>query len=250
MTIIDKGLRITIVTVVLNSRDLLVKTLESITNQTYPNTEFIVIDGGSTDGSLDIIKRYAEKIETLIVEPDRGIYDAMNKASDPATGDFLIFMNAGDSFFSHNSISEFVQKVLCKEAIYYGDAIYSDSTLDKYYWRGGSFTKYRLAKTNICHQTIFYPKKVYKSNFYTFQYKMFADWAYNIKLFRINSFVYLNQTIAYYDSTGLSASRRDIAFEKAQKLMILKYLGFDSILYLIFNKLRNLVLKKNKKDKI
>jgi glycosyltransferase involved in cell wall biosynthesis len=87
---------ISIITVVFNSKNLIEKTIQSIINQDYPKKELIIIDGGSKDGTLDIIKRYQNKISYFISEPDRGIYDAMNKGLKAAKGEYVIFINSGD----------------------------------------------------------------------------------------------------------------------------------------------------------
>ncbi|MCI5136399.1 MAG: glycosyltransferase [Candidatus Electrothrix sp. AW2] len=97
----DKPL-ITVITVVFNGVQRLEETILSVIGQTYDNVEYIIIDGGSTDGTLDIIRKYEHAIDYWVSEKDRGIYDAMNKGIDLTTGEWMNFMNAGDSFFSKN----------------------------------------------------------------------------------------------------------------------------------------------------
>ena len=100
--------KITIVTISYNIVTYIEKTILSVVNQTYPNIEYIVIDGGSTDGTLDVIKKYSDKITYWVSESDKGIYDAMNKGIDAATGDWINFMNAGDVFYHNNVIDEII----------------------------------------------------------------------------------------------------------------------------------------------
>ncbi len=90
--------KVSIVTVVYNDAKGLEKTIKSVINQTYKNVEFIIIDGGSTDGTVEIIKKYEDYIDYWVSEEDKGIYDAMNKGIKAATGTWINFMNAGDVF--------------------------------------------------------------------------------------------------------------------------------------------------------
>ncbi len=101
--------KITIVTVTYNCAAIIEKTLISCINQDYEDKEYIIIDGGSTDGTLDIIKKYSPNINYIISEPDKGIYDAMNKGLNIATGDWIFFLNAGDKFYSNKTLSNLFQ---------------------------------------------------------------------------------------------------------------------------------------------
>jgi glycosyltransferase involved in cell wall biosynthesis len=112
--------KITVVTVVLNARDFIEETIRSVLNQDYEDLEYVIVDGVSSDGTLDVIDCYRSQIDRLIVEEDRGIYDAMNKAAKVATGDYIIFMNAGDEFAGSSSVSELCRCLLNNETLVYG----------------------------------------------------------------------------------------------------------------------------------
>ena len=99
-------MKLSVITINFNNRDGLRKTIESVVKQTYKDFEYIIIDGGSTDGSVDVIKEYADKIDYWVSEPDKGIYNAMNKGIDVAKGEYCIFMNSGDVFFSNDVYNE------------------------------------------------------------------------------------------------------------------------------------------------
>ena len=107
---------ISVVTVSYNAVSTIEQTILSVINQTYPNVEYIIIDGGSTDGTVDIIKKYADKIAYWVSEPDKGIYDAMNKGVVVATGEWINFMNAGDIFTDSDVIDKlFHQNIIIAE---------------------------------------------------------------------------------------------------------------------------------------
>lgn len=101
---------ISVVTVSYNAVLTIEQTILSVINQTYPHIEYIIIDGGSTDGTVDIIKKYANRIAYWVSEPDKGIYDAMNKGIRTAKGEWINFMNAGDLFYSKDTLEKVFSK--------------------------------------------------------------------------------------------------------------------------------------------
>jgi glycosyltransferase involved in cell wall biosynthesis len=100
--------KITIITVSRNSEQFLPETIESIINQSYANIEYIIIDGASTDSTIDIIKHYSENIDIWISEPDTGMYDAMNKGLERATGDYILVLNSDDLLMDNDTIKNIV----------------------------------------------------------------------------------------------------------------------------------------------
>lgn len=117
--------RLSIITIVYNGAGTLEKTILSIAAQTYPHIEYIVVDGASTDGTLDIIKNHSNTIAKCICEPDKGLYDAMNKGIDQATGDYLWFINAGDEVYDAHTVSRIFEQY-AEADIYYGDTMMID----------------------------------------------------------------------------------------------------------------------------
>ena len=124
---------ISVITIVFNGAGLLEKTIRSVTGQSYPNIEYLIIDGGSTDGTTNIIRQHEQQVSYWISEPDRGIYDAMNKGLALATGDFVWFMNTGDRIYSDDTLEKIFHSGPASgdppdlALIYYGDTMIVDA---------------------------------------------------------------------------------------------------------------------------
>lgn len=114
---IDYNMKISIITINFNNRDGLKNTIESVVNQTYNDIQYIVIDGGSTDGSAEIIKEYTNRINYWVSEPDKGIYNAMNKGFDAAKGEYCLFLNSGDTLHQDTTIETVVKSDLQSDLI-------------------------------------------------------------------------------------------------------------------------------------
>lgn len=117
---------VSIITVVYNNRAELAVTMDSISAQTYPNVEYIIVDGGSTDGTVELIKQRADEVSRWVSEPDKGLYDAMNKGQQMATGDFVWFMNSGDLINSPDTLNDIFKAHGLKDDAYYGETYLID----------------------------------------------------------------------------------------------------------------------------
>lgn len=207
--------RITVCIVVFNGRPHISDALASVVNQSYSDLELVVIDGGSTDGTLEVLNGYAGKIAKLVSGQDSGIYDAMNKACAIAQGDWLIFLGCDDTL--SGSLDAIAMRLTNSSTVYYGNVIIR-STGRTY---GGRFSKYRLMQSNICHQAIFYPKTIYKTNAYTLKYRLLADYEYNLRLIGHGvKFEYMNIDVAIFNAAGASVAG-DPDFE-LEKLLIIR----------------------------
>ena len=118
---------VTIITVVFNARELLEGTMESVFGQSWPHIEYIVVDGGSKDGTADLLRAHEGRISRWVSEPDRGIYDAMNKGLRMATGDFVWFLNAGDRLFSPDTVEKAIAFATPQTDVLYGEVMLVDS---------------------------------------------------------------------------------------------------------------------------
>lgn len=162
----DKPL-ISIITVVFNGEKYLEDTIQSVINQTYGNVEYIIIDGGSTDGTLDIIKKYEDKIDYWVSEKDGGIYDAMNKGIDAASGEWLNFMNGGDEFYDNQVIEN-----IFKNCSYEDEYVIHGKVALMY---KNDFIAYYGNTKIIPHQGAFFKTQIMKSLKFNTVYKIFAD---------------------------------------------------------------------------
>jgi len=228
-------IKFSVVTVCYNASATIEKTMASILGQDYPYFEYIIVDGASTDDTLSIIHRMKDDKVRLFSEPDKGLYDAMNKGLDMATGDYLIFMGADDIFCHQSVLSEVVKKMEGSKDVYYGKIIRTSSQKES----GSEFNKWDWGYKNVCHQTIFYSSNVFKKYKYDLQYKLAADWAYNLRLLKNGyQFLYLDYTVSVYnDMTGLSSTYNDDTFLKNYFKLVCSAVGFLPYCYGIVAKI-------------
>lgn len=198
----DKIAKVTIITVTYNAQDCLEQTILSVINQTYSNIEFIIIDGGSNDDTINIIKKYESHINLWISEKDQGIYDAMNKGINLATGDWINFMNAGDIFASNNTIQQVFDNNYLEYDYIYGDRINKD-TIGLYYEKASPFFNHKNAycpAKGVCHQSTFTKRNIAYKYKYSLKYKIAGDYEmmYNIYI-NNGKFLYRPIAVAIYN---------------------------------------------------
>lgn len=201
-------MKVTVITVCFNAAATLAETIESVVGQTYDNIEYIIIDGGSTDGSLDIINRYASRISYWISEPDKGIYDAMNKGIAHSHGDYILFLNSGDLFFNNEVITEVMDKVA--DSPVRPDVIYGETIGNKGHGKYMHLTISPKPFTNnlgCCHQSILTSGEIMRRHKFDTRYKLMADFAYMRELYqdKRNVFMHVKRYISIYDYTGVSS---------------------------------------------
>ncbi len=196
-------LKVTIITIVLNDRNSFRNTARSVEKQDYPVLEWIVIDGGSTDGTLEVINTYSARISSWSSEPDRGQYDAMNKGLAKATGEWVIFMNAGDTFAGTDSVSRVLGDDLTGYGVAYGDSLagYSRAQVLKKAGKPEDLVKGMI----FCHQAAFVRRNLINEQGFDLQYAIGADFDMIFSLFLEGCrFKYLPFPVAVVDVSGLS----------------------------------------------
>lgn len=202
------NIKFSIITVCYNSEKTIERTLKSIVEQTYKNFELIIIDGASKDNTMKIIKKYNDKIDnmTIISEPDKGIYDAMNKGIDLSKGEYIAFLNSDDYY--ENYALEVIEKNLdINTDVLYGDTFLIDEYAGiKFEKQRGKVEPYELIRGSMVpHTSSFFKAEVLKKNKFDITYKIAADYKCVLTLYMNKAtFKYINYRISNMDMGGIS----------------------------------------------
>lgn len=216
---------LSIITINLNNRDGLKNTIKSVFSQTFSDLEYIIIDGRSTDGSLELIESKKDYLAYWVSEKDQGTYDAMNKGIARATGDYIMFLNSGDFLYTENVLSECFALIYEKGAdIYYGDMIIKNNGRFQQVKHSPKISLLFWRYNTINHQSAFYKRKLFSElGLYDLQFRVAADQAFHIKAYVMGKcFQHINVYIVYYDIINSSTSLKDYKKEalKAYSLYI------------------------------
>ena len=198
----DKPL-VSIITVVYNGEKFLEETIQSVISQTYENVEYIIIDGGSTDGTLDIIKRYEDKIDYWISEKDKGIYDAMNKGIDVASGEIMGLINA-DDWYEKDTIDMVIKKYSGDKNfdIFHGNLNYINKS-EKIYKPNFSHRKMLLQGMSLYHPTCFVKRSIYEEEKFDVNYQLAADYKLIFSMMlKEKKFCYIDKVLANMRAGG------------------------------------------------
>ena len=223
---------ITIITVCYQAKETIERTIVSVLEQSYPAIEYIIVDGNSTDGTREIISRYADKIACVISEPDNGLYDAMNKAIVKATGYYLWFLNAGDTIYTKDTVREMVNGCLtCTNApdIIYGETALTDSK--------GNFLRMRRLKAPtlltwksfrqgmlVSHQSFIVKPSI--APLYDLRYRYSSDFDWAIRCMKKAKNIHnSNLTLSNYLEEGLTTQNRNASLKERFRIMA-RYYGW------------------------
>jgi len=204
-------IKISIITVILNNKSTIKGTINSVLGQTYQNIEYIVIDGGSTDGSVEIIEKYRDKISFFLSEPDKGVYDALNKGIRFATGEVVAILNSDDLFYNKFVVSNMMRR-MCEtnSEICFSDLVVMDKPLKKIirYYSSGYFSIWMLRMGYMPpHPTCFINKALFDEfGSYSLKYKIAGDFDFLVRIFyaRKIRWGYLNRITVKMRQGGLS----------------------------------------------
>lgn len=247
-------MKYSIITINYNHHNGLRKTIESVIIQSCKDYEYIIIDGGSTDGSREVIEKYSAYINYWVSEPNKGIYNAMNKGIKVAQGDYLIFMNSGDTFYNAKALESSLPYM--KYDIVQGIAKnqdMSETPLCLVQIPG----KAQLFSPSLHHQSCFFKKKLFNNSLYDENYKIVADWKFYIEqlIFYHCTFLRIPVKVAIYEGGGISETNKDTDFEERRNVIIgiekqLKDKGLydlweKEILHIMFTTKQRFLINKN-----
>jgi len=208
---------VTVVTVTYNAEDLLEDTILSVINQSYDNIEYIVIDGASSDKTVDIIKRYEDHIDYWVSEPDDGIYFAMNKAIKKATGKWINFMNAGDTFFDLNIIQNVMDVKEIDAELIYGNFQIKETKAIRKAWDKSEWHFH----TPFCHQTLFTKTSLMKEELFDTGYRLAADHNFFIAMYKKGkNFFYIDKNLAIFSLGGFAESNKLLMNIESIKILL------------------------------
>jgi glycosyltransferase involved in cell wall biosynthesis len=244
--------KISIITVVFNSVTLIEETIKSVLEQSYSNIEYIIIDGASTDGTLSIIESYRPKLAVLLSEKDKGIYDAMNKGLERATGDYVLFMNAGDLLYELTTL----EKVFADNRyadVYYGNTKIIDlqgTILGDRRLKPPPVLNWKSLKYGMCvsHQSFIAKRELCDP--YNLNYKLSADIDWVIRVLKkATTIVNANLTISKYLQGGASVKGGHISIKERYRIMVIHYGFFPTLFYhayIVFRLFFQVILGKRK----
>ena len=231
--------KFSIITVTYNAEKVLEDTIQSVIFQTYRNVEYIIVDGASKDHTLDIVNKYHNRINKVISEPDKGLYDAMNKGIQLATGDYLCFLNAGDKFHDSETLQKIVHTLKGQELpdVIYGETAIVDeeghflhmrrlSTPAHLNWK--SFKQGML----VCHQAFFVNRELAINHLYDLQYRFSADFDWCIRIMKKAKCLHNTRlTLIDYLNEGMTTKNHKASLKERFCIMAKHYGLISTILH-------------------
>ena len=216
-------MKLSIITINYNNKDGLQKTIDSVISQIYKDFEWIIIDGGSTDGSKELIEQYADYITYWVSEPDKGIYNAMNKGIKIAEGEYLLFLNSGDWLVSAHTLNRVFDR-FCRADIIYGNLLYDKKKVE----RASGFHNDYIACIDLIKGTLFHPSTFIKRElfekygYYDETLKIVADWKFFLYVIAIKgcSVKYINEDISCFDVNGISSTQIVLRKKEREKVLL------------------------------
>lgn len=217
--------KLTIITVNYNNLEGLQKTIDSVSSQTWQAFEHIIIDGGSTDGSVAYIESKSERFAYWVSEPDKGVYQAMNKGIAQASGDYLLFLNSGDHFYSENVLAQNHQEIKNAAIIYFNlQVVEGNQVFIKEYPELLSFSYF--VKDTLPHPATFIAKVAFeKTNLYNEDFRILSDWKFFIdSICKLQvSYKKVNSTLSTFYIGGMSSNPANWSLKQSERQQVLEH---------------------------
>lgn len=212
-------MKLSIITVNLNNRAGLQKTIESVVNQSYKDFEWIVIDGGSTDGSRELLEQYAAHFAYWVSEPDKGIYNAMNKGIDAAKGEYLQFLNSGDWLNTSETLNEFFSDPLEGDVLYGDQDYYDGDKLVESRKHPDNLSLKYLYEWSLGHSSSFIKRELLLEEPYNENYRIVSDWEFFLKkALEDKSFIHRSITVGCFDLSGISTANQELLHKERESV--------------------------------
>lgn len=213
-------MKFSIITINFNNRDGLRKTIESVVNQTFRDFEYIIIDGGSTDGSVEVIKEYANRIDYWVSKPDKGIYNAMNKGILKAHGEYLNFMNSGDSFYNTKILENVAGQHMTDIIVGRVTNIDEKGHRTSYSIKINNTSMFHFFNSTLPHQGCFVKRSLFNNHLYDETLKIVSDWKFFMEciVFQNCQVTLTNLIIADCECRGASNNIQKLQKEKTEIL--------------------------------
>lgn len=241
--------KFSVITVCYNAEATLEDTIQSVISQTYHHVEYIIVDGASKDRTMDIVNRYRDRIAVVVSEPDQGLYDAMNKGIRLATGDYLCFLNAGDSFHEDDTLQQMVHSI---HTLQLPDVLYGETELVDH---EGHFLRMRRLQAPehltwksfrqgmlVCHQA-FFPRRDLVMP-YDLRYRFSADFDWCIKIMKKSKVLHnTHLTLIDYLAEGMTTRNHQASLKERFRIMARHYGWASTVAHHAWFALR-LLLKK------
>lgn len=209
-------MKLTIITINYNNLSGLKKTVDSVLSQSFSDYEWVVIDGGSSDGSREFLEQNASHFSFWSSEPDGGIYNAINKGISHATAEYVQFLNSGDWLCSADTLEKVFYKQHSADVLY-GDMFQVNGSRNQLIRYPKDLCLSFFLYDSLCHQACFYKRELFNNNLYDESFRIVSDWAMNIKLILDGKrYEHIDLPIVYYDNNGISTSEDRMMAERLE----------------------------------
>lgn len=247
--------KFSIITVTFNAEKYIEETIMSVITQTYHNIEYIIVDGASTDDTMKIVDKYKDRINVIVSEPDKGLYDAMNKGISLATGDYLCFLNAGDTFHEDDTLFRMVHSIH-KTGESLPDILYGETEIVD---ENGHFISMRRHRAPehlnwksfrsgmmVCHQAFFASRKIAEK--YDLRYRFSSDFDWCIRMMKKSTDIHNTKTtIIEYRNEGMTTRNHKASLKERFNIMCRYYGVVSTVLYHIWFVIRLFTNPEKKK---